>query len=42
MANYNLTNQEIKDTFKQLAQVSSSLTLGDSGLETQNFILDLW
>ena len=40
MANYNLTNQEIKDTFKQLAQVSSSLTLGDLGLETQNFILD--
>ena len=35
MANYNLTNQEIKDTFQQLAQVSGS------GLpDNKNYILD--
>ncbi len=31
MANYNLTNQDIKDTFQQLAQVSGSIEGGVSG-----------
>ena len=35
MANYNLTNQEIKDSFQQLVQVSSSLSPGE-----KNYLLD--
>jgi len=31
MANYNLTNQDIKDTFQQLAQVSGSIEGGITG-----------
>jgi len=35
MANYNLTNQEIKDSFQQLVQVSGSLSPGE-----KNYLLD--
>ena len=35
MANYNLTNQEIKDTFQQLGQISSSMSP-----DNKNYLLD--